>query len=136
MPHSTPNKIVDALRSELSHLLNLNVAILYGSAAKGALRAESDVDVAVLFANPLSASRRMELAGRFQACLGRPVDLVDLAGVNGVLLKQILSTGRVLVRNDVAAYERLLQRMIYNQTDMMPYVRHALHRHAERFAHV
>lgn len=133
MAQSYP-QIAEILRTELQ-LPNVQVAILYGSATTGKLRPSSDIDVAVLFDQPLSAERRMTLAGNLQSRLNRPVDLVDLSGVTGTILQQILCTGKVVIKKNPSAYNRLLQRMIYNQADMMPYARRALLQHAERFAH-
>ncbi len=124
-----------ALQAELAAMPGLQVLILYGSAAADRLRADSDVDVAVLFAVPLSVDQRLAVASRLEQLLGRPVDLVDLGRVDGLILQQILCKGKLLVRNDPAAYSRLLQRMLYNQTDMMPYCRRAWRQHAQRFAH-
>ncbi len=109
--------------------------MLYGSAVHDALRADSDVDVAVLFANPLTAEAKMDLTARLEHALRRTVDLVDLFAVRGTILKQILCHGRVLIRNSPDALARLIETMVYNQTDMMPYVRRTLGERQERFAH-
>ncbi|MBC8206018.1 MAG: nucleotidyltransferase domain-containing protein [Kiritimatiellales bacterium] len=42
----------------------LKLAILYGSAATGRMRAGSDVDIAVLFDRPLRAEQKMTLIGQ------------------------------------------------------------------------
>lgn len=99
------------------------------------MRSESDVDVAVLYKHPLTAEQRLALVDRLTCTLGRPVDLVDLAEVNGVILQQILCNGKVLLKNSVQSFVRLLQRMVYNQEDMMPYHRRTLRERVERFAY-
>lgn len=113
----------------------LTLAILYGSAATGRMQAGSDVDIAVLFDRPLSAEQKMTLISRLERELHREVDLVDLFSLNGTILKQILSKGRVLVQTKPGGLAGLVQRMIYNQADMMPYVTRTLIERQKRFVH-
>ena len=113
----------------------LKLAILYGSAATGKMRVDSDVDVALLFDRPLNAQQKMELISRLERELHRDVDLVDLFSLSGTILKQILRKGRVLIQTKPGPLAELAQRMIYNQTDMMPYVSRTLIERQRRFIH-
>ncbi|MBC8207537.1 MAG: nucleotidyltransferase domain-containing protein [Kiritimatiellaeota bacterium] len=113
----------------------LKLAILYGSAATGKMRADSDVDIALLFDQPLNAEKKMELMSRLESELQRDVDLVDLFNLSGTILKQVLSKGRVLIQTKPRALAKLTQRMIYNQADMMPYVSRTLIERQRRFIH-
>ncbi len=128
-------EIARRLRDQFAEDRALRVAVLYGSAASGTMRPDSDVDVAVLYNHPLTVEERLELMARLQDRLGQAVDLVDLAAANGVLLQQILCNGEVLVKNDPESYVRLLQRMVYAQDDFMPYYRRELRKRVEAFAH-
>jgi predicted nucleotidyltransferase len=113
----------------------LRLAILYGSAATGKMRPGSDVDLALLFDSPLGVERKMELISRLESELQRDVDLVDLFDLNGTILKQVLHKGRVLIQAKPGALAGLVQRMIYNQADMMPYVSRTLIERQRRFIH-
>ncbi len=113
----------------------LRVASVYGSTVSGKRRANSDVDVAVLFDVPLSAEHKMALTVRLGDALSKTIDLVDLFSLSGTILKQILCEGRVVVKKRSEDLAQLLQRMIYNQADMMPYVRRTLLERQERFIH-
>lgn len=113
----------------------LRLAILYGSAATGQLRADSDVDIALLFNHSLGADQKMELIMRLESELRRDVDLVDLFALNGTILKQVLRKGQVLVQSQSGVLAGLIQRMIYNQADMMPYVTRTLIERQQRFIH-
>lgn len=124
-------RVKDILRDEPG----LRLAILYGSAATGKMRSGSDVDIALLFNHPLGSDQKMELITRLESQLRRDVDLVDLFALNGTILKQVLSKGRVLTQSEPGALAGLVQRMIYNQTDMMPYVTRTLVERQERFIH-
>ena len=53
--------------------------------------------------------------------VGRPVDLIDLQSVDGLILVQALTTGRVIYCANRNLYAELIIKMLYNQVDMMPY---------------
>jgi uncharacterized protein len=67
---------------------------LYGSAARGELRADSDVDLALLATCPLDAYEVFLAAQELAAQLHRDVDLVDLSRVGTVLRSQVVVHGR------------------------------------------
>ena len=95
---------------------------MYGSAATGDLRFESDVDVAVLDPNPLDAKRKIELIERLATATGRPVDLVDLRTAGTVLLREILTRGRVVLERDREDRMSLIMRMLIEVEDFLPIV--------------
>jgi len=113
----------------------LRLAILHGSAVTGKMRADSDVDIAVLFDRPLTAEKKMILMSRLECELQRDIDLVDLFALSGTILKQVLGKGRVLIQTKPGALAELIQRMVYNQADMMPYVSRTLIERQRRFIH-
>lgn len=93
--------LLAALREVLRSERNVRLAVLIGSAARGALRTGSDVDVLVELAD---ASWRVEdrLRERVARAARRPVDLVALEAAAGdpLLLDAALREGRVLVDRD------------------------------------
>lgn len=111
----------------------LQLAMLYGSGATGKMRAESDVDIALLFEHPLNAETKMKLISRLEQEFRRNVDLIDLYSLSGTILKQILRKGRVLIQAKPGVLAELTRKMIYNQTDMMPYVSRTLLERQRRF---
>lgn len=113
----------------------LKLAMLYGSAATGKMRPDSDIDVALLFDRPLSADKKMELLARLEHELGRDIDLVDLFNLNGTILRRILSKGLILIQTQPGVMAALVRKMIYNQADMMPYVSRTLRERQQRFIH-
>lgn len=90
--------VVDVLR----RCAAVEAAYLLGSAATGRLRADSDVDIAVLprHRDPMSAADRFELMGRLVEVLGRPVDLGILTTSNVVYAKEAVATGRLIFERD------------------------------------
>jgi predicted nucleotidyltransferase len=96
--------LTQALRSEP----NLDLAVLYGSAARGDEHTTSDIDVLVSFRTDYdgTASR---LARRLERVVDRPVDVARLPRVRKdapLLVLSAIDEGRVLVDRD-GAWERL-----------------------------
>lgn len=128
-------ELIAKVKKVLCEESGLVLAILYGSTATGKIHPDSDVDMALMFDRPLTAGKKMALVSRIEGELNRDVDLVDLFALNGTILKQILIKGLVLIQSQPGALAGLVQRMIYNQTDMMPYVTRTLLERQQRFIH-
>jgi predicted nucleotidyltransferase len=109
--------IIASAQRFFEHRHDAILVIVFGSAVKGGMRFESDIDLAVLFERPLSAAMKQDLIEELAGALGRPVDLVDLRGAHGPLLRQILTTGKRLVCRDTTAYGELIRRSLYEQAD-------------------
>ncbi len=75
----------------------------FGSAQRGAVRPDSDIDLAILTQEALPELRRFELAQDLAIQLHREVDLVDLRSASTVMRMQILSTGTCLTSQDEQA---------------------------------
>jgi uncharacterized protein len=78
-------------------------AYLFGSEARGEGRRDSDVDVAVLFSEPVKAAlgnavRRLE--GDLERVLRRPVQVVELNRAPADLVHRVLRDGKVLLDRD------------------------------------
>lgn len=126
-PQDQPDvKVQAAIASVLEHYPSVTMAILFGSLAAGRGRSDSDLDLAVSSTGTLTAQARIELIDELAASLGRPVDLVDLSQAHGPLLKQVLTTGRLLLCRNRTDYAELLRRQAYEEADVMPYYRRIL----------
>ncbi|MCC6786037.1 MAG: nucleotidyltransferase domain-containing protein [Planctomycetes bacterium] len=109
------------LASLLSRHASLRLAILFGSAAAGRQRPDSDVDVAVAGARGLSPQERIELIGELAQLTGRAVDLVDLTIASGTVLSRVLTTGRLLFCSDHTLYAELIKKALYDDADLERY---------------
>ena len=127
--------IFQTVSRALAREVGLKVALVYGSAAAGTMRRDSDVDVAVLFDEPLSMDARLALWGRLTEVAQREIDLLDLYDLGGEILHQVLTKGRVVVKNDEQAYYWLAKRMVYERQDFMPLVRRAQRERIGRMIH-
>ncbi len=96
------------------------LAFVFGSVAQGTARADSDLDIAVMGAQVLTAAQKMALIADLAQATGRAVDLIDLRTVGEPLLGQILRHGqRLFGSND--AYGQLLSRHLIDSADFLPY---------------
>ena len=97
-------------------------AILFGSAAAGALRPDSDVDVAVLYTNE-DARRSVNdelvtVLGRLGLAGGRDVHLVDVERADVELRRSVFARGRTLFdRGDGSRLRQLLARTLQEYFD-------------------
>lgn len=93
-----PSVQIDAAISLLRAVPEVCAAYLHGSAVKGGLRADSDVDMALLlFPGQSSApAERLKLAAELEAIFGRTVDLGLLSSANVVYAREVFGHGRLL----------------------------------------
>ena len=120
-------KIRAAIVSVLERHPSVSMAILFGSLAAGRECPDSDLDLAVsATAPPLTVDARIELIDDLAAALGRPIDLIDLNQAHGPLLRQVLTTGRLMLCRNRTEYAELLRRLAYEEADVMPYYRRIL----------
>lgn len=120
------NQIISAAAALFKQIPAIRFATVFGSVAEERARPESDIDIAVAGAAPLSAAEKTALIEQIATATGRPVDLIDLSVASGPILHQALTRGHIVKCDDRALYARLLLKMLYNQTDEMPYRRRIL----------
>lgn len=104
----------------------VTLAILFGSLAEGAARFESDLDLAVAGTEPLDRKARIRMVEDLAVAFGRPVDLIDLNRLHGPLLHRVLTQGQLILCKDRTQYAKLIQRMLAEEADVMPYYRRIL----------
>lgn len=112
---------MDELLEALSTDRRLAAAVLFGSAARGSLRADSDIDIAIL---PVDAVARENLEADLLDTLGtlgraarRDVHLVDLERAETALRRSIFAHGRVLFDRSGARLRELEARTIIEYFD-------------------
>jgi len=96
--------LIESLKSVISEHEEVIVAYLYGSAAQGIMRANSDIDVGILLADDAAPDYRYEvrMAGEIQSrChLARDVDLRVLNRRPIRFLNQVLRYGQLVFVRD------------------------------------
>lgn len=133
---SAPNEqLVQRLRSALAAGPPLRLALLFGSAATGRLHALSDVDVAILPADPAaSLSDELALQARLEQACGRKVDLVRLDDASTLLRWQVARDGHVLLAEPASEAVRYRARAASDYGDFLPALVRASRVFAQRLA--
>jgi len=91
--------VADAATRVLAGRADVEVALLFGSRARGDHRPDSDVDVAVL-----GPADRLALAAELSRATGHEVEVVDLAAAGYPLLSAIIQDGVLLHEGVPGAY--------------------------------
>jgi predicted nucleotidyltransferase len=87
----------DQIASVLQAGPPLRLAMMFGSEARGTSRSDSDVDIAIVPADPeLSLAAELDLQQALTLACGRPVDLVRLDKASCLVRWQVARDGRVL----------------------------------------
>lgn len=129
------SSIVEQCKAALQDEPGIEVAVLYGSCARGTQRADSDVDIAVAAAQPLSPDERVALATRLALKLGRDVDILDLRQPPCAAMHQALTCGRPLFVRNKQFYGDLLYRIVCYEADDLRYYRRILDERRKRCFH-
>lgn len=92
--------LIETLRDALRAVPDLDAAYLFGSRARGDARADSDVDVGLLYASappPTLAAQPYELQADLAERIGLAVQLVVLNSAPPDLLHRVLRDGILLI---------------------------------------
>jgi predicted nucleotidyltransferase len=123
----TVEAVCSRLRACLAAWPQVEFAVLFGSAARGELRADSDVDLAVRFRPGVISG--WEVGGLVDAvgrASGRPADIVDLERARSLVLRREIGAG-VLVMGDPAELVELRRRSFREWRDVGPRFRRCAH---------
>lgn len=112
--------MIEALTEVLESEPRVAYALLFGSAAEGRLRGDSDVDLAVGFVDPLTTPALLDLISRLEDTAGRPIDLTDLARAGPVIAFRVFRNGQVLFCRDRRALVDRKARAISEYLDWRP----------------
>ena len=125
--------IKQKVQAVLTEFPDIMFAVVFGSYASGKQTENSDVDISVAAYDVLSFEVLQDIRKKFTDCLDRDIDLIDLNAVSGLILKEALTTGKVVFNKDPELYAALMKKMLYNQADMMPYYNRILSERREEF---
>ena len=98
--------LVERVVALLDERFGLDALFVFGSEAAGALRRDSDLDLAALLRSRPSALELLDAGTAIEARVGRDVDLVDLGAASPILARQVLKNGRCVFGPDAPALAR------------------------------
>jgi predicted nucleotidyltransferase len=118
--------LVERLRSVLQSGPKLQLAVLFGSAARGTDRPDSDLDIGILPADPeLALFDELALQARLAAVAGREIDLVRLDRTRPMLRFRAAREGLVLLAETPVEWTRFRARAGIEHADIAPHVQSA-----------
>jgi len=111
--------LAEQLRAAFLPREDVELAVLFGSAARGALHARSDVDVAVRW-EAGGPTDRVAFLAAVERAIGRTVDVVDLDTAPPQLRFEIARDGLLLVERTAGAWSRMRARAFVDWWDFRP----------------
>ena len=127
--------LIETIRAVVECRSEVDVCILFGSAATGELTAESDIDIALCGERSFGADSLVEIGLELESRLGRAVDILDLARLDGLILREVLSTGRKILNRRPELLAHHIKRMLFYSADMYPLYRRMVRSRLKRFVH-
>jgi uncharacterized protein YutE (UPF0331/DUF86 family)/predicted nucleotidyltransferase len=118
---SAPETLVETLQDGLAGGPALRLAMLFGSAARGRSRPDSDVDVGIVPVDadlPLRAE--LELQAKLERICGRPVQVVRLDQASTVLRWEAARHGIPIVSRSRAEHVRFVARAALDYAELAP----------------
>lgn len=91
---------IELIKRVLIEKTSAFIIILFGSAADGRLRVDSDIDLGFLSEKSLSEYEVFLIAQELADGLGRNVDLIDMSRASTVFKSIILGTGKMIYSAD------------------------------------
>jgi predicted nucleotidyltransferase len=119
---------LERLREALDSRSEVQLAVLFGSAARGAVGASSDIDVGVIV-EPASGLAAASLTATLARATGRPVDVIDLRTAPPLLRFEIARDGEVVFERSPALWCEFRAQAMIDWWDWAPTAR-AIHRAA------
>ncbi len=100
------DRVTDIVRLASKNLPGLISIYRFGSWGTPYARADSDVDLAVLFQGAMDSAHLWDVAQNIARVIGKDVDLVDLLQASTVMRMQVISTGKRLYCSDQMVCEQ------------------------------
>jgi predicted nucleotidyltransferase len=126
MTKALPPTIRAPLAAELDTIADIQIAIVYGSAAQDRLRPDSDVDIAVAGHSTLSPERLVEISHLLGRAVRREIDIIDLRSTKGLVFYEAMTKGVVVLVRDKTLMAELMKETVYYAADFLPAVQSML----------
>ncbi|MFN0148307.1 MAG: type VII toxin-antitoxin system MntA family adenylyltransferase antitoxin [Dehalococcoidia bacterium] len=121
----SPDRLIERAREALEADPRVLVAYLFGSFARRTASKDSDLDIAVLFAERIDArlgGPLDELRDAVERACRRPCDLIDGRAAPADLVHRVLRDGQLLVERDRSARVAFEVARRNEYFDLLPYL--------------
>lgn len=125
-PELPPVDVIERAREALAGDPRVLVAYLFGSFARGTASKESDLDIAVLFSEPLDhrlGGPLDQLRDAVERACRRRCDLIDARAAPADLVHRVLRDGQLLIERDRPARSAFEVARRNEYFDLLPYLR-------------
>ena len=112
--------MIQDLKTFFANQKDVQLAFAFGSLAANKMRFNSDVDIAILKEEPLTLDERIAFMNELAEVTKTDVDLIDLFFEEGLLLKEVMTTGEILLCQSESALLYLNQRVFSFSEDFEP----------------
>ena|SRR5688572_24234184 len=129
----TQAQLIERLRGALAPCASLELAVLFGSWARGNPRNDSDVDVAILPTSDWELAAELELQGKLTLAAKADVDLVRLDQAPILLRWEVVRHG-VLIVGDEGRYAHYRAEVLIEHADIAPLLERTARHYARRIA--
>lgn len=136
MKNDSKQNIREKIISYFKEIPEVQLVYLYGSLAKDRAGEHSDIDIAIAGSQKFSAENMATYTLQLDKLLQREIDLVDMYLHEGLLLKEILTTGDCLIRRDIPLQLRFIQKLYSFTEDYEPLYRKMLSVKLQKFLSV
>lgn len=116
---SDPRALVETLRDALADFSDIRLAVLFGSAARGEDRPESDLDLGVLL-DPYDVGRFWPIDLASNRALRRVMDVVDLNEAPPLLRLEVARDGLVVIERGEHTWVDFKARAMIDWWDWRP----------------
>ena len=113
---------------------NIQLAIVFGSYAKATQMEQSDIDVAIQLAEPMTSKEKLYYIGKLQEHARAEVDLVDLYRVGQPLLSQIMKYGKC-IKGCGVQYAEIAVKNVNTSQDFLPAIHYIMKERRKRLLH-
>jgi len=123
MPRVGARETELAVSQALATSPRIRTAILFGSVCEDRFSDHSDVDLAVAAEDELSYDEMVDLSDNLGNLVGREVQVRDLRRLRGLILREVLTQGRIVKNLDPDYLGRRIADMLDFTEDWLPSVR-------------
>jgi len=115
----------------LTQQSTIQLAILFGSFAKGSPTKNSDIDLAIELDSPLTTDKKLSILQSLGEITDRKIDLIDLKTVGEPLLSQVIKHAKIL-KDNKSKFIDLSIKNVYMMEDFTPYIQRTIKQRQRR----
>lgn len=123
MKKRLPSELRESLSAALRRIPDVEIAVVYGSAAQGRLRPDSDIDIGIAGRERFEPERLVDISLQLVRRIHREIDIIDLRTTRGLVFYEALTKGVVLLADNRQLMADLMKEAVYYGADFLPAVR-------------